>query len=160
MCVLQVLWVNDNSFSRITNLDFNPTIKSLYAHNNRIRSLKVQQQAYRTSVDLFPFPLPSVCVGRGQSTISRPPADTALQQQKFPTARAIHCVTTSRLGPAEEGPVQRNYRPRTPQRLPGQMQLVFQGTTCTAVLAQVYQGKNNFLAREGGGKLHRAVARL
>lgn len=39
--VTQVLWVNDNSLSRITNLDYNPTIKSLYAHNNRIGTLKV-----------------------------------------------------------------------------------------------------------------------
>lgn len=39
--MLQVLWINDNLFSRIANLDFNPTIKSLYAHNNKIRSLKV-----------------------------------------------------------------------------------------------------------------------
>ncbi|CAM9155514.1 unnamed protein product, partial [Ectocarpus fasciculatus] len=38
---LEVLWVNDNSLSRITNLDYNPTIKSLYAHNNRIGTLKV-----------------------------------------------------------------------------------------------------------------------
>eukprot|EP00752_Nemacystus_decipiens_P009240 g8253.t1 len=37
---LEVLWVNDNSLSRISNLDFNPTIKSLYAHNNRIGTLK------------------------------------------------------------------------------------------------------------------------
>lgn len=37
----QVLWVNDNSLSRITNLDYNPTIKSLYAHNNCIGTLKV-----------------------------------------------------------------------------------------------------------------------
>lgn len=38
---MQVLWINDNSLSRITNLDYNPTIKSLYAHNNRIGTLKV-----------------------------------------------------------------------------------------------------------------------
>lgn len=44
---LQVLWVNDNSLSRISNLDYNPTIKSLYAHNNRIGTLKVSFRAVR-----------------------------------------------------------------------------------------------------------------
>eukprot|EP00903_Cladosiphon_okamuranus_P016214 g14961.t1 len=39
---LEVLWVNDNSLSRISNLDYNPTIKSLYAHNNHIGTLKVR----------------------------------------------------------------------------------------------------------------------
>lgn len=39
---LQVLWLNDNALSRIANLDLNPTVKSLYAHNNRIGTLKAR----------------------------------------------------------------------------------------------------------------------
>lgn len=51
---LQVLWVNDNSLSRITNLDYNPTIKSLYAHGNRIGTLKVRFRAVRRRTLCFP----------------------------------------------------------------------------------------------------------
>lgn len=45
--VLQVLWLNDNALSRIDNLDYNSTIKSLYVHNNRIGTLKVKKVILR-----------------------------------------------------------------------------------------------------------------
>lgn len=57
---LQVLWVNDNSLSRVSNLDYNPTIKSLYAHNNRIGTLKVRKiQSSSKAGTICPTPTPT-----------------------------------------------------------------------------------------------------
>lgn len=48
----QVLWLNGNALSRLANLDFNPTIKSLYAHNNRISTLKAREPFEYDRVDV------------------------------------------------------------------------------------------------------------
>ena len=53
---LEVLWINDNRLSRLDGLSANFRIKTLYAHNNRISSLKdssIEDMTFLSSLTLY-----------------------------------------------------------------------------------------------------------
>jgi len=95
---LEVLWCNDNQLIRLDGLDSNFRMKMLFAHNNKITSIKVSRATtLETATSLrLPFVRPPAHAVYASTTL------LTKESTPLPTSSPVCRLPTARLPPARK----------------------------------------------------------